>query len=55
VIVFEKALQYCEVIVCCYNKQITIRISVCVRTPFTWRVAQIVVDVLSPCSYAHVY
>jgi hypothetical protein len=47
VILFKKALQYCETIVHCYSGQTIIRISVHVPPLLTWHVAQIVVDVPS--------
>ncbi len=46
-ILFEEALEYCEAIVCCYSKWTIVRIYVHVPTPFTWHVAQMVVDLIS--------
>jgi hypothetical protein len=47
VMLFQKTLQYCEAIDNYYNRKTTIMISACVSHPFTWHVAQIVVNVFS--------
>ncbi len=45
---FQEALHFKDVIIFCYNRQNTIKISGRIPPLFTWHISKIIVDSLSP-------